>query len=142
MRLTVSSTALTRGSHWRIKKNRHHPPFLTVYKQFRNDAFDTDTHNLIRGARVGNACPSRVQYIKPAPYTTTRSRIYSVDQKRLHGTLITRHAGHAEHSRTVYRKRRQWPTRLPIGAMTNTPPIRASNSRAILIVRDINFLQR
>lgn len=39
------------------------------------------------------------QYIKPASYTTTQSRIYSVDQKRLHGTLVTRHAGHAEHSR-------------------------------------------
>lgn len=75
----------------RIKKNRrrHYPPFLTVYRQFRNDAFDTDTRNLMRGARVGNARPSRVAVHKTSTvYSNPVADIFRRSE------TIARYSGH------------------------------------------------
>lgn len=138
---SIAYTQFTSAELRKIVERRHHSPFLTVYKQFRNDAFDTDTRNLMRGARVGNACPSRVAVHKTGTvYSNPVADIFRRSE------TIARYSGHqtrwARGTRSIAK-----------ASMANVIADRrydkyAADScrfvlaRSILIDRDINFLQR
>jgi len=75
--------------------------FLTVCKQFRNDAFDTDMRNLMRGVRVDNVCSSRVAVHK----TVYNNPVVDIFRR---SETIARYSGHqtrwARGTRLVYRE--------------------------------------